>query len=273
MKTRHCVLTALIALGLSMAFGVAEASAQQVRTVQDDDWCDESWGDREHERYCEVREVTLGSRDRLTVDGRTNGGIRVEGWDRDEILIRARVHAQAESEEAAREIVGDIRLDTGGTIEADGPRTGRHEWWSVSYRIFVPRNSDLDLTTLNGGIRITDVSGDISFRATNGGVSLDGLSGDVSGSTTNGGLNVELTGEEWEGAGMDVRTTNGGVKINVPDGYSAHIESGTVNGAVRIDFPITVQGRIDRRISADLGRGGKTIRAVTTNGGVVIRRT
>ena len=87
----------------------------------------------------------------------------------------------------------------------------------------MPRNSNLDLTTLNGGIRITDVSGDISFRATNGGVSLDGLSGDVSGSTTNGGLNVELTGDEWDGAGMDVRTTNGGVKINVPDGYSARL--------------------------------------------------
>ncbi len=45
-----------------------------------------------------------------------------------------------------------------------------------------------------------------------------------------------------------------------------------MNGSFRVDFPITVQGRIDRRITADLGGGGRTIRAYTTNGSVVIRR-
>ena len=41
---------------------------------------------------------------------------------------------------------------------------------------------------------------------------------------------------------------------------------------MRIDFPITVQGRIGRSLSTDLGNGGQTIRATTTNGGVEIRR-
>lgn len=184
------------------------------------------------------------------------------------------MQGQAESLADARAIVEDVGINSSGrAIEADGPRTGRHEWWSVSYEVFVPHRSNLDLRTLNGGIKIADVEGDIQFHATNGGVSLSGLSGDVNGSTTNGGLRIELAGDAWDGDGMDVRTTNGGVKIDIPDGYSARLESGTVNGSVRIDFPITVQGRIDRRIQAELGDGGKTIRAVTTNGSVVIRRS
>lgn len=71
---------------------------------------------------------------------------------------------------------------------------------------------------------------------------------------------------------MDVRTTNGGVVLDIPRDYSANLETGTVNGKIRVDFPITVQGTIGRRISTTLGDGGRTIRATTTNGGVVIRK-
>ena len=60
--------------------------------------------------------------------------------------------------------------------------------------------------------------------------------------------------------------------ISVPDGYNAHLEAGTTNGPVSLGFPITVVGRITRDISTDLGSGGATIRATTTNGPLSIRR-
>jgi hypothetical protein len=44
-----------------------------------------------------------------------------------------------------------------------------------------------------------------------------------------------------------------------------------VNGGMNIDFPITVQGTIGRRITTKLGTGGPRVRATTTNGGVRIR--
>lgn len=253
----------------------AGSVAQQVRTLTDDTWCrDGDRGDRDRERYCEVREVTLpADRQPIAVDATPNGGVSVEGWDRNEILLRAKVQAQARTESAARVRVREVTLETANTITADGPGTGRHEGWSVSYRLFVPRRSNLDLRSTNGGITIEAVDGAIEFRTTNGGITLLGLKGDVRGSTNNGGVHIALTGDEWQGVGLDVRTTNGGVKIDVPDHYSARLESGTVNGTMRMDFPITVLGRINRRIEAELGGGGKTIRAVTTNGSVTIRRS
>jgi hypothetical protein len=60
--------------------------------------------------------------------------------------------------------------------------------------------------------------------------------------------------------------------LRVSRGYSAHLETGTVNGGVDIDFPVMVQGKIGRRITTDLGKGGPTIRVITTNGGVDVRR-
>lgn len=65
---------------------------------------------------------------------------------------------------------------------------------------------------------------------------------------------------------------NGGVRLLIPDGYSAELVTGTVNGGIDIDFPITIQGRLGRRITTSLGDGGPTVRAVATNGGVQIQR-
>ena len=47
-----------------------------------------------------------------------------------------------------------------------------------------------------------------------------------------------------------------------------------MNGGLRIDFPITVQGELTSRrgISTTLGSGGPLVRVRTTNGGVKINR-
>jgi DUF4097 and DUF4098 domain-containing protein YvlB len=84
---------------------------------------------------------------------------------------------------------------------------------------------------------------------------------------------VELEGANWEGETLDVKTTNGGIVMSVPENYSAHLETGTVNGHLSVDFPVTVQGRISKELAVNLGSGGATVRAMTTNGGVRIKRT
>jgi DUF4097 and DUF4098 domain-containing protein YvlB len=80
-------------------------------------------------------------------------------------------------------------------------------------------------------------------------------------------------GDRWVGGGLDLRTSNGGVRLDIPANYSANLETGTVNGRVNVDFPVTISGRLDgRQFNTTLGSGGATVRATTTNGGVSIRR-
>ena len=253
------------------AVAASGAEAQWVRA--DDGWCERSWGDSERDRACFALEADFAHVGHVEVDGGANGGVQVEGWSGGEVRARARVWANAGSQERADEIAGAVTVTMrNGRLSAEGPDTGRRESWGVSWEILVPRETDLDLRTMNGGIGVTDVQGDIDFRAVNGGVHLTAVAGDVRGRTTNGGIHVELEGRRWAGQGLDVETTNGGVTMLVPTDYSARLETGTVNGGMEIDFPVMVQGRIGKRLAVTLGDGGPTVRAVTTNGGVRIER-
>jgi hypothetical protein len=252
--------------------------ARAFRTIieqSSDDPCRDRYSNRDDFQFCEVREETMPAGP-LTVDAGTNGGIRVEGWDRSEIHVQAVINTRARTEAEAKQLASGVQIQAGGgKVMSTGPaRTGDRESWSVSFRINVPRHNDLDLNANNGGVTITGVTGTIHFETSNGGVRLTDLGGDVRGATHNGGLNVLLGGARWEGAGLDVETTNGGVTLEIPDGYNADLTTRTVNGSFRTDLPITVQGELTSRtgLQTTLGSGGPPVNVRTTNGGLKINR-
>jgi putative adhesin len=256
------VLMALLAAPMGVA-------AQQ--RGGDDDWCrnDQSGDDRGH--ACVVREfkvpATAGT---LSVAG-TNGGISVEGEARGDVRILAKISTTAETDARARELLATVQLNpTLDQVEATGPQTRNREGWSVSYRLYVPRALNMNLRTTNGGISIREIDSKVEFRTTNGGVKLTAVNGDVKGQTTNGGVDIDLDGTFWNGEGLDVETTNGGVKVSVPENYSARLEASTDNGGINIDG--VNQSRRSRDITTQLGSGGAPIRVRTTNGGVRLTR-
>jgi hypothetical protein len=263
--------TLLIVATLALASG---ASLAQKKTEGSMDCRDSGYYNDRLQNHCEITEQTVPAGGPITVDAGQNGGVAVKGWERNEILVRARVQSSAPTTAEAEALAKEVRVDTSGLrIHAEGPASRHDYYWSVSYEIFAPRRSDLSLESHNGGISISDINGKIQFSAVNGGVSLHRIGGNVHGATTNGGLNVELSGQRWDGEELDVKTTNGGVNMTVPDNYSAHLETGTVNGNVSVDFPVTVQGRITKELTVNLGSGGATVRAMTTNGGIRLKRT
>jgi hypothetical protein len=229
--------------------------------------CQRGGWDR-REKFCEVRQVRMAAPGgTITVDGLRNGGVSVIGADRDSLIVKTRVEAQARTQAEAREIVRQVRtVIRGATISAEGPRGGDDSWWTASLVIWAPRRSDLRLSSHNGPVSVEDVSGDMELETHNGPLALRGLSGSVRARTSNGPLSVMLTGNKWVGAGLDAETNNGPLSLRVPEGYSAHLEAATNNGPMSLGFPVTVVGRIGKNISTDLGSGGTTIRAVTHNG-------
>jgi len=233
---------------------------------------DGGWNDDRNARACDVRELTMAAPGgTLRVDGGQNGGVQVRGWDGNDVRVIARMQAWARSEQAAQATLQGIEIRTGSTIRAEGSDDDERRW-AVSLVVYVPRQSDLALETNNGGISVENVEGDIAVDATNGGLHLTDLAGSVHGETRNGGVNVALSGARWRGESLDVRTQNGGVHLELPRDYNAELEIGTVNGGLDIDFPITVQGRINRRITTRLGQGGPLVRVTTVNGGVKVER-
>lgn len=264
---------AVVWLGMGGALLASPLHGQTRWVRSDQGWCEEARGDRDSDHFCEVLTATWPTTGRLEIDGGGNGGVSVEGWSRGEVEVRGKVWARADSPERAEEISAAVSVrDRGGRIVAEGPETGRHESWSVSFEVRVPWNTDLEIDTHNGGITVADVSGDIRFTAVNGGIHLTGVGGDVRGETTNGGLHVELSGDRWTGDGLDVSTSNGGIRLIVPQEYSADLTTGTVNGGIDVDFPVRVSGRLGHRLHTTLGEGGPPVRVVTTNGGVRVSR-
>ena len=101
-----------------------------------DDWCFREHRGR-HDRgwHCEVRELELAPGGVVRVDGGANGGISVEGWDQDQIRVRAKVWAQARDDDEARALVSEVQVDAAGTrLRAEGPRNRRHESWGGELR-------------------------------------------------------------------------------------------------------------------------------------------
>jgi hypothetical protein len=245
--------------------------------AQEDSDCNENWwggwrgGPAGH--ACEVRELTLPANGALTVDAGDNGSIRVTGESRRDVQVRATVQAWGRDDAEAQRIAAAVTVRSDGVLRAEGPSQEGRTGWSVSFRLMTPSAIDLTLETRNGSIAVADVRGDLALRAQNGSIGLDGVAGSVRGRTTNGGVEAELTGDTWEGAGLDLETTNGGVRLRVPEDYSARLEASTVNGGIDVDFPVTVSGRIGRELSTTLGKGGPLIRAETTNGGVKVSRS
>lgn len=271
MRTR---LTPIL-FAVTLAAAPLPLAAQANQSGQsNDEWCYSERSGSDRPSVCEVRQFTVTAAGTMTVDAEPNGGISVEGGARNDILVRAKIVAQAETQERARQIASGVNVAaTADKVTANGPGgLGRRESWSVSYRLAVPTISSLSLRTTNGGITIKDVDGEIDFRTVNGGVKLSNLAGNVKGRTSNGGVDVELDGPGWKGEGLNVETSNGGVHLRIPEQYSAHLETSTINGGLNIDFPLTVQGRVDREINANLGAGGAPIRVRTNNGGVKVSR-
>jgi DUF4097 and DUF4098 domain-containing protein YvlB len=183
--------------------------------------------------YAEMREQRLPAASMNYINPGQNGSIRVHGWEKSDVLVRACVQAAGESESEARAIASQVAIASGaGKIEPHGPTRDERVYWDLSYEVWVPN----------------------------------------SGSTTNGSLAVDLTGNAWNGRGLRAETTNGSVRLSVPENYSAQIEASTVNGGLHVDFPINVSGEVGKTLSFQLGTGGPTIETKTVNGGVHISR-
>lgn len=211
-----------------------------------------------------------------------NGDIEVNSWDDDGIRVDATIIVKAPSKSKAEEIYGKIEFlvdERKGrlSIEADLPRTrqvgflfGDHISISVHYDVRVPRMTDLDLSSVNGGIEVDGVKGRFDVSTTNGSIGLRGVEGDGGLRTVNGGIKCHIAAFP-EGGCLEVKTTNGGVRLDLPDDVGGSLEAKTVNGGIDLDLPLSKSVRIKRRsISGVLGDGEGRIIVRTTNGGISI---
>jgi len=84
---------------------------------------------------------------------------------------------------------------------------------NFSFKIFVPRNVSVDLSTSGGGIALTNLSGKLEFTTSGGSLNLDEVSGKIKGRTSGGSIDIEDSKED-----IDLATSGGSIRARKCDG-------------------------------------------------------
>jgi DUF4097 and DUF4098 domain-containing protein YvlB len=208
-----------------------------------------------------------------------NGKITAEATDGARIEISAERTAKASSEEAAKELLGKIEMreEVGEgrvRIEVRAPRFNGGGGHEIQWTVKVPRGVGVDLRTINGGVKMTGLEGDVRARSTNGGITGVRLAAtSLDAAVTNGGIEIELTKAVATGS-FEIEAVNGGVSLMMPSDSKADVSGRCVNGGITVlELPLEIVGeQSKRRLEGKLNGGGARISLETVNGGVKIGR-
>ncbi|MDR2039943.1 MAG: hypothetical protein LBQ60_18635 [Bacteroidales bacterium] len=96
---------------------------------------------------------------------------------------------------------------------------------SISFRIKVPGNTNCELSTSGGSIRISDLSGTQNFRTSGGSLNIKNLSGTTSGRTSGGSIQVSGSSDK-----IDLSTSGGSITATDCTGdISLNTSGGSLN--------------------------------------------
>jgi DUF4097 and DUF4098 domain-containing protein YvlB len=130
-------------------------------------------------------------------------------------------------------------------------------------------------------VSANSVSGDVSVIGAEGFVKGGSVSGDVvmqhlrASSVAAGSVSgdIDVTIDAFTGAGdLSFKSVSGDVTVMLPAGTDADVTMRSVSGDLDTDFPLTLNGRMDRHaLEARIGKGGRQLEVATVSGDVRLR--
>jgi hypothetical protein len=205
-----------------------------------------------------------------------NGTVRIEGWDKDEVEVRA-VKTTPDKQALLDLVAIDIDVTQDGlSVSTRYPQEEGVEV-AVDYIIHVPRRTQLaHVNNINGNLRVFSSESLGDLHTVNGNIEVYESGGDMHAHTTNGNIYAELKRVD-DAKGAFAETTNGSVLLAVPADLAADLEARCMNGSFSSELPMVMRGAAQpRTVRGQLGRGGAPIHLGTVNGTVrvvVLRST
>ncbi len=220
----------------------------------------------------------VGKNARLSLSN-LNGGVTVTGWDKNEfeVIVTKRAGSRAQLDDA------NVQVDVNGDylhieVEYDFDNDGEEDETvtfdgddlvDVDFEIRAPRHAEIRrIELVNGGLKISDLTGDVNAASVNGNVSGEELSGETHLSTVNGNVKLSSVTKHDE---IELSSVNGSVTLYLPKNVNAKLTASTVHGDIRGDLGHGVT-HAGSSMDAVLGTGGPRIELGTVNGDIRIRR-
>ncbi len=224
-----------------------------------------------------------------------NGSITITGADVTDCNLTATIIARATTEEDAKKLAErtTIKLEPLGdklTAKIDKPTFLMNQSVSVSLDVTLPNRTDLELTTHNGSIIITNITGRLNgtthngkviaeqisgtaeLRTHNGSVICREVSGDTQLKTHNGNVKLYYSQAAPSVCNISLITYNGSIDLTTPSNFSGKVDASTHNGSIRTDLPITVVGKVSKsKLTGTIGAGQGKLHLETHNGSIRIK--
>ncbi len=141
----------------------------------------------------------------------------------------------------------------------------------VDFTVRVPAGVRFRGKTVNGAVEAANLASDVDVSTVNGGIRVS-TSGYAEAHTVNGSIVAALGRSNWSDA-IEFSTVNGGITLDLPAGLSTEVRASTVNGDIETDFPLTVTGRLGpRSLRGTIGSGGRQLALSTVNGSIRLRK-
>ena len=170
---------------------------------------------------------------------------------------------------------GNVRIeDVGRAVEVD---TGSGE-------ITVIRaGSDVSADAGSGNVRIEDVNGDVDIDIGSGEITVIRAGGDVSADAGSGNVRIEDAGRGVEvdtgsgnvtidsaiaaAADWSVSTGSGDVRMKLPCDSGFNLSAKSNSGEFKTDLPLTIAGKLGRRVKGTVGKDPSATIQITTSSG------
>lgn len=228
----------------------------------------------------ETRTFTVSGSPRVTITT-FDGQVKVHGWDKQEVTYTATKYAN--DEESLKQISIQAQQQ-GQNISVNATNENEHHG-TVSFDVYVPRQSTLHVSSGDGGLNLEGVSGQITLRSGDGPIEVANGGGQLQVNTGDGRIQVikfdgqvdARTGDgeialEGNFNGLSARTGDGTISLTVPAGSSFTIETnapGEINNeGFNVAEDVTISPRVKRW---RIGNGGKIFILKTGEGQILLR--
>ena len=224
----------------------------------------------------EYKAKLANAKDRKIVIEMDAGDYKIEGYDGDEVIIRASSGLDAPPERAKGlkplyySAVDNSGIGLAVTPENGGLKIEKATRKDIDYTIRVPKKVAIlfrQINWRNGAVTISNVDGDLEVRTTNSPITLKSVTGPVVANTTNGEINVSFTNLSQEKP-TSITTISGAVDVTLPANAKANMKLRSINGEMYTDFDLGLKS--SKEGLSRVG-GGNHIEGTANGGGVEIQ--
>ncbi len=241
-----------------------------------------------------------------------DGHIRVDTWDRSEVSARVLLRGWSVGVGPGEVRVTENQEANTITLDVRAPRSFwgiNLQSRSIEIELSVPRQSNLTARSGDGHLQVSDLEGEVNLRSGDGNITLAGVHGSmrlhtgdgrIDGQRLEGSLdaqagdgNIRVSGrfdsldlrsgdghiqaEIGSGtqvaSGWSLRTSDGSIRLRLPENLHANLEAHTGDGHINLDIPVEVVGRLNSSdIRGRMNGGGPLLRLRSGDGNITIEK-